>query len=244
MTQDIRFEFQKVKTASYALSLLSEERRNEILQAIADKLRIRSAKIISENAKDLELMSPEDPMIDRLLLTEERIQSMATDIENVIGLSSPLGTVHDQKILPNGLKIEKRVVPLGVVAVIYESRPNVTMDVFSLCFKTGNACILKGGKEAIHSNTALVNLILDVLHSHHIDPSSLYFLPPQKEATQVLFQSGLTRMKNLFACLIGLVAALPAISGCNTLKGAAKGVESIGSGLQKDVEKVEQTVTN
>lgn len=189
MTQDISAQLVKVKAASYPLSLLSEAKRNEILQALADKLRVRSKKILAENAKDLANMPADDPMYDRLLLDEERIQSMAAEVENVMRLASPLGTVRDQKTLPNGLKIEKRVVPLGVVAVIYESRPNVTIDVFTLCFKTGNACVLKGGKEALHSNAILVDIILEVLFAHYIDPASVYLLPASKEATQLILQA-------------------------------------------------------
>lgn len=189
MIENLRDDFQKVKIASYPLSLVTEAQRNDALQALADKLRLNADKILNENAKDLVNMPPEDPMVDRLLLTKERIEAIATDLENVIALSSPLNTSRDQKTLPNGLKIEKRVVPLGVVAVIYESRPNVTIDVFSLCFKTGNAVILKGGKEALHSNSVLVDLIQEVLKIHQIDPHSVYFLPPDKQATQFLLQA-------------------------------------------------------
>lgn len=189
MIQKLSEDLKKVKAASYPLSLLSEAKRNTILKSLAEKLRLHSDKILSENAKDLNKMSSEDPMIDRLLLTKERIEGVAADVENVIALSSPLNTSRDQKTLPNGLKIEKRVVPLGVVAVIYESRPNVTIDVFTLCFKTGNATILKGGKEAFHSNTVLVNLIQEVLKTHDIDPYSVFFLPPDKEATQFLLEA-------------------------------------------------------
>lgn len=189
MIEDIVRQLKKVKAASYSLNLLSEEQRNQVLQDLANKLRTKCKWILSENAKDLALMSNENPMHDRLLLTEERIYAIAADVENVMHLQSPLGSMRDQKVLPNGLKIEKCVVPLGVVAVIFESRPNVTIDVFTLCFKTGNACILKGGKEAIHSNAALVAIILDVLKTHNIDPASVYLLPAHKEAAHIVLQA-------------------------------------------------------
>jgi glutamate-5-semialdehyde dehydrogenase len=189
MIQDIVRELKKVKAASYSLSLLSAEQRNQVLQNLANKLRTKCKWILSENAKDLALMSNENPMYDRLLLTEERIYAIAADVENVMHLASPLGSLRDHKIMPNGLKIEKRVVPLGVVAVIFESRPNVTIDVFTLCFKAGNACILKGGKEAIHSNAALVAIILDALKTLNIDPASVYLLPAHKEAAHIVLQA-------------------------------------------------------
>ncbi len=144
-----------VKKASKELMAVSEEERTQVLLRLADNLRKNSPKISAENQKDLALMAEDDPRYDRLLLSEERIYSIANDVESVAQLSHPLGKVIEEKTMPNGLKIRRVSVPLGVVAVIYESRPNVTMDVFTLCFKTGNACVLKGGKEAQHSNANL-----------------------------------------------------------------------------------------
>lgn len=182
----------QVKAASYPLALMSESLRNQVLQSLADKLRASCATIIAENAKDLALMSPADPRVDRLLLNQERIAAMAKDIETVITLNAKLGSLYDETTRPNGLKIAKYKVPLGVVAVIYESRPNVTIDVFALCFKSGNATILKGGKEAYHSNLILVNLIQQVLAEYHIDQNSAYLLPIDREAThQVLNAVGI-----------------------------------------------------
>lgn len=176
-------DLKNAKAASYDLALLDDAQRNTVLQALADKLRANISLIETENAKDLAKMSQDNPMYDRLLLNESRINAIATDIESVIVLESPLGKKIDERVRPNGLRIEKIAVPLGVVAVIYESRPNVTIDVFTLCFKTGNACVLKGGKEADHSNRVLVSLVQDVLAAQDIDPRILFLLPPDRAAT-------------------------------------------------------------
>jgi glutamate-5-semialdehyde dehydrogenase len=192
MQQTIISELKKVKAISASLALLSEADRNQVLLALADKLRHSGSAILRENAKDLALMSPENPMRDRLLLTPERINAIASEIEAVVLLTSPLGQRHAHSVRPNGLKIEKQIVPLGVIAVIYESRPNVTIDVFSLCFKTGNAVVLKGGKEAQHTNSLLVQLIHEVLTAHSIDTDIVYLLPVNKDATHaVLHATGL-----------------------------------------------------
>lgn len=189
MTRDILNALQKVKIASHKLSLMDERQRNSVLQSVAHKLRKSHAEILAENAKDLACMPKESPLYDRLLLTPERLQASATDIESLISFPSLLGQKKEQKTMPNGLKIEKIIVPLGVVAVIYEARPNVTLDVFALCFKTGNACLLKGGKEASHSNTLLVKIIQDVLLAHNLDPDSVHLLSPDREATRLVLNA-------------------------------------------------------
>ena len=176
----------KVKKASYALEQLSEENRTLILRSLAANLRLAEVEIIRENQKDLALLSESDPKYDRLLLTEARIQAMADDIESVAALCHPNNVLIEENERPNGLRIQKRRVPLGVVAVIYESRPNVTIDVFTLCFKTGNACILKGGKEAFHSNQVLVSLILKTLRNHQQTSDVVYLMPPEREAMNTL----------------------------------------------------------
>jgi glutamate-5-semialdehyde dehydrogenase len=178
-----------VKAASYRLMLLSEEQRKEVLFSLASNLRAACQTIINENQKDLALMPKDDPRYDRLLLSEERISAIASDVELVASLPHPNANVIEEKSMPNGLRIQKISVPLGVVAVIYESRPNVTIDVFTLCFKTGNACVLKGGKEAYHSNMALVSVIKKTLQQHHIDKDSIYFLPVQRAATHALLEA-------------------------------------------------------
>ena len=182
-------QLKAVKETSHRLKLLTKIQRKEVLLNLAAHLRKASHKIIVENKKDLLLMEKEDPQYDRLLLSEERINAIADDVELIASLPDPLGSIIDEQLRPNGLRIQKVSVPLGVVAVIYESRPNVTIDVFSLCFKTGNACVLKGGKEAYHSNKYLVSLIHQSLQEHDISKSSVYLLPPEREATHQLLNA-------------------------------------------------------
>ena len=145
--------------------------------------------LLQENKKDLDRMDPADPKYDRLTLTAARIQDIANDIKNVAGLTSPLGAVLSDKTLPNGLHITKVRVPLGVVGVIYEARPNVTFDVFALCFKTGNISILKGGSDADFSNRAIISVIHSVLRSHGIDINAATLLPVEREATEALLNA-------------------------------------------------------
>jgi glutamate-5-semialdehyde dehydrogenase len=179
--------FEKVKRAGRTLDTLDDKRINEVFLAVAGAAETNASYIISENEKDLALMDPSDPRYDRLLLNKERIYAIARDIRNVAGLNSPLGRILSETIRPNGLRISRVSVPLGVVGVIYEARPNVTFDVFSLCFKSGNACILKGGSDAINSNTAIVKIIRDVLASKGIDQDILVLLPSGRdETTQLL----------------------------------------------------------
>src|SRR5690606_36193255 len=147
--------FEKVRQASRKLNLLPEEKINAILSDLADQTVAQSATILLENEKDLARMSPEDPKYDRLKLTKERIEGIAADIRNVIKLPSPLGKVLGEQTLDNGLELKKISVPLGVIGIIYEARPNVTFDVFSLCLKSGNALVLKGGSDAKDSNQAI-----------------------------------------------------------------------------------------
>lgn len=153
---------QKAVAAKYVLQTLSEERREDALKAVAEYFLICKQEILNANAKDMETGKANgmsEGMLDRLLLTDERVDAMAEGIMEVVKLPEPLGEVLEEFERPNGLKMTKIRVPLGVIGIIYESRPNVTADAFALCFKTGNAVILKGGKEAIHSNTAIVDVI-------------------------------------------------------------------------------------
>jgi glutamate-5-semialdehyde dehydrogenase len=179
--------FIKAKKASRALNVLKRDSIDKILLLIAEKAVETSKCIISENQKDLILMAESDPRYDRLILTEDRINSIASDIRNVADLPSPLGHILMKNTRANGLIISKISVPFGVVGVIYEARPNVTFDVFSLCFKSGNSCILKGGSDAICSNTAIVKLIREVLQKNGIDQDILTLLPAGRdETTQLL----------------------------------------------------------
>jgi glutamate-5-semialdehyde dehydrogenase len=179
--------FIKTKKASRALNILERDTIDKILLSIAEKAVENSKYIISENQKDLLMMSESDPRYDRLILTEDRINSIASDIRNVVDLQSPLGHILMKNTRENGLIISKISVPFGVVGIIYEARPNVTFDVFSLCLKSGNACILKGGSDAINSNTAIVKLIREVLQKNGIDQDILTLLPAGRdETTQLL----------------------------------------------------------
>lgn len=175
--------------ASRSLNLISAEKTNSVLLALADETERNCSDILEANAKDLEKMDRSNPLYDRLLLTPERIKSIAADIRNVATLPSPLGRILEQTKRPNGMLITKISVPIGVIGVIYEARPNVSFDVFSLCFKSGNACILKGGSDAHHSNSTIVELIKNVLRSHGLDEHIVTLLPAGREAASELMSA-------------------------------------------------------
>ncbi len=178
--------FHKAKEASRTLMLLTDEQRNEVLLKIADRAEAEADKLLAANALDLQKLEPSDPLYDRLLLTKERIQGIAADLRNVAQLPSPLGIISKERTLANGLYLRRISVPFGVIGVIFEARPNVCFDVFSLCFKSGNACILKGSHSAEESNRAIVNLIHEVLQDTGICVDVLALLPPTHEATAEL----------------------------------------------------------
>ena len=175
--------FERVKRASKSLALLSDTQRNEILNAVADAIIHHQARILEANAQDLAKMSKENPLYDRLQLTESRLEGIAADMRNVTTLPSPLGHITKQKTLPNGLRLCRVSVPFGVIGMIYEARPNVTFDVFSLCFKSGNACVLKGGKDADCSNREEVALIHEILEQYGVSKDVVALLPATHEAT-------------------------------------------------------------
>ena len=175
--------FKKVKRASKSLALLSDQQRNEILLAVADAIIDQQERILAANAADLAKMDQKNPLYDRLQLTEKRLADIAGDMRNVASLPSPLGHVTKEKTLPNGLRLHRVSVPFGVIGMIYEARPNVTYDVFSLCFKSGNACVLKGGSDADQSNQASVALIHEVLQRFGVNPDVVTLLPATHEAT-------------------------------------------------------------
>ena len=175
--------FERVKRASKSLALLTDEQRNEILNAVADAIINHKARILEANAQDLAKMSKGNPLYDRLQLTDSRLEGIASDMRNVATLPSPLGHVTKQKTLPNGLRLCRISVPFGVIGMIYEARPNVTFDVFSLCFKSGNACILKGGKDADCSNREEVALIHEILEQYGVSKDVVALLPATHEAT-------------------------------------------------------------
>ena len=175
--------FERVKRASKSLALLTDEQRNEILNAVADAIINHKARILEANAQDLAKMSKDNPLYDRLQLTDSRLEGIASDMRNVATLPSPLGHITKQKTLPNGLRLCRISVPFGVIGMIYEARPNVTFDVFSLCFKSGNACILKGGKDADCSNREEVALIHEILEQYGVSKDVVALLPATHEAT-------------------------------------------------------------
>ncbi|MBR2290929.1 MAG: glutamate-5-semialdehyde dehydrogenase [Prevotella sp.] len=177
---ELKETFERVKRASKSLALITDDQRNEILQAVADAIIDNKERILEANAKDLAKMDRQNPLYDRLQLTESRLEGIASDMRNVATLPSPLGHVTKQKTLPNGLRLCRVSVPFGVIGMIYEARPNVTFDVFSLCFKSGNACVLKGGKDADESNRAEVALIHEVIERYatsHLSPLTSHLSP-------------------------------------------------------------------
>lgn len=197
----MRLLFQKAKQASRTLMLLTDEQRSNVLLRLADRAEAETAKLLAANALDLQKLTPSDPLYDRLQLTPERIRGIAADLRNVARLPSPLGIISKERTLPNGLYLRRISVPFGVIGVIFEARPNVCFDVFALCFKSGNVCLLKGSHSADESNRAIVGLIHEVLReespSHPSlkgkEPSSfegelegVYLLPPTHEATAEL----------------------------------------------------------
>ena len=175
--------FERVKRASKSLAMLNDEQRNEILVAVADSIIDNKARILKANAQDLTKMEKSNPLYDRLQLTDSRLEGIASDMRNVATLPSPLGHITKQKTLDNGLRLCRISVPFGVIGMIYEARPNVTFDVFSLCFKSGNACVLKGGKDADCSNREEVALIHEVLERYGISKDVVALLPATHEAT-------------------------------------------------------------
>lgn len=181
--------FQAVQLASRKLALTDGQIVNQILSAVADEVVVCAADILEANRKDLLRMDPENPKYDRLKLTSERLAGIAQDMRNVVALPSPLGRVLDERIRPNGLHLRKISVPFGVIGVIYEARPNVSLDVFSLCLKSGSACILKGGSDADCSNRAIVQIIHEVLDRFGMDRHVVELLPADREATAALLHA-------------------------------------------------------
>lgn len=160
-----------------------------VLLQLAIEIVEQTDYLLRANKKDLDRMDPSDPKYDRLKLTAERIKNIAEEINYVAYLNSPCGEILSENIMPNGLHISKIRVPLGVVGIIYEARPNVTFDVFSLCFKTGNTCILKGGSDADFSNQAIIYIIQEVLTNHEIDVNVITLLPAEREAADALLNA-------------------------------------------------------
>lgn len=175
--------FHRVKEVSKELLLLTDEQRNNILLRIADRAESSMEQLLVANSIDLQKLEKTNPLYDRLLLTPERITSIVADLRKVASLPSPLGIVSKERTLTNGLYLRRVSVPFGVIGVIFEARPNVCFDVFSICFKSGNACVLKGSHSAEESNRAIVALIRDVLREADVPIDVLALLPPTHEAT-------------------------------------------------------------
>lgn len=180
---------EKARLASYDLNLLKTARLDAVLHAVADATEENMQFILSENRKDLDKMDPTNPKYDRLQLTENRVREIAKGIREVAALPSPLNLILEERVRPNGLKLQKISVPFGVIGIIYEARPNVSLDVFSLCFKSGNVCLLKGGSDAACSNRAIVDIIRDVLVKQNVNPDFVTLLPNEREATTELLNA-------------------------------------------------------
>ncbi|MCW4445057.1 glutamate-5-semialdehyde dehydrogenase [Vibrio splendidus] len=179
------------KDAAFHLATASTAQKNKALAIIADELEANAATILEANAKDIELgraAGLTDALLDRLLLNEERLTGIANDVRNVISLNDPVGSEIDSKVLENGMSLSRRRVPLGVVGVIYEARPNVTIDIAALCLKTGNASILRGGKETFFSNMELVKVIQSALEKAELPAASVQYIekPDRELVSQLL----------------------------------------------------------
>lgn len=179
-------DFRAIKQASRALALLEDKQRNLLLEHLANLTLSAEALLIEANRLDLKEMDANNPLYDRLLLTPDRLHGIASDMRHVASLPSPLGIITKERTLENGLFLRRVSVPFGVIGVIYEARPNVSFDVFSLCFKSGNACILKGSSNAFHSNEAIVSLIHQTLQAEGLPTDVVALMPPTHEATAEL----------------------------------------------------------
>ena len=180
---------QQAAKATHLLQTLTEEKVNKVLCDTAVALRLAADDILAANRRDLERMDPTNPKFDRLQLTSQRIEGIATDMQHVATLPSPLGNTLSFTTCPNGMTIRKLTVPFGVVGIIYEARPNVTADVFALCIKSGNVCVLKGGSDAENTNSKIVEVIHSVLEAHHIDTAVCTLLPSDRAATASLLSA-------------------------------------------------------
>jgi len=189
MKESIIQRLHAVQQASREIITLTDEAINRLLCDLADRIPAHQEAILTANKKDVERMDPADPMVDRLLLNQARLEAIAADIRNVASLTSPLDVVLEERVLKNGLGLKKVTVPIGVIGIIYEARPNVTFDVFALCLKSGNATVLKGGSDAMYSNIAIVELIHSVLKEHGINPDTIYLLPAEREAAAIMLNA-------------------------------------------------------
>jgi glutamate-5-semialdehyde dehydrogenase len=186
---DLQNQFALVQTASRTVQQIPHEKVDQILHDLADHIVANTEKILAANTLDLARMDESNPKYDRLLLNADRIKDIAAEMKNVANLPSPLGRILDERAMESGLHLTKISVPLGVIGIIYEARPNVTFDVFSLCFKSGNACILKGGSDAKDSNKAATELIQEVLTKHGVTTDAVFLMPPEREHVKTLLEA-------------------------------------------------------
>jgi len=189
MKEQILEELDKVVKASRTLVNISDGTVIKVLDELANRIELNSQEILKENQRDLDRMDKNDPKYDRLLLSQSRLQDIANDMRNVSSLMSPLGKIIEERNCSNSLNLKKITVPIGVIGIIYEARPNVTFDIFSLCLKSGNACVLKGGSDAEYSNIYNVELIKEVLRSFSIDENIIYLAPADREAVSVILEA-------------------------------------------------------
>lgn len=178
--------FSRAREASRTLLELTDSQRSAAITTLADLVETHRDELLAANSLDLARMSRSNPLYDRLQLTPERLAGIASDLRHVAALPTPVGEEVEHRTLPNGINLRKVRVPFGVIGVIYEARPNVTFDVFSLCLKSGNACILKGGHDADDSNRAAINLIHEALRLNGIPVDAATLLPSTHEATAAL----------------------------------------------------------
>ena len=181
--------FQQTKSVCKQLVSMNDEQRNQVLRNLSEAIHRDIPALLEANRSDLNRMDPDNPLYDRLQLTKDRLEAIAQDIRHVADLPSPLNRILKHTVLENGLDLQRISVPFGVIGVIYEARPNVTFDVFSLCFKAGNACLMKGGQDADASNQAIIKLIRQVLQQNNIDPAVATLLPSTHEATSEMLNA-------------------------------------------------------
>ena len=178
--------FAHAKSVAGQVARLSETARISLLEQLSAAIGSESETILTANQADLARMDPADPKYDRLLLNSARLAAISADIAHVAQLSSPLNLVLEERTVSSGLRLKRVSVPIGVVGMVYESRPNVTLDVAALCLKSGNVAVLKGGSDAADTNAALAKVIGDVLERNGVDRGAVTMLPPEREATQAL----------------------------------------------------------
>jgi glutamate-5-semialdehyde dehydrogenase len=187
--EQLKRNLRSTREASRTLAAFSDDQIRAVLQTLARKILSHSDQLLEANRSDLSRMDPEDPKYDRLLLNTGRLTAIANDMVHVSTLESPVGQVLERRLLENGLKLEKVTVPMGVIAVIYESRPNVTFDVFALCLKTKNACVLKGSRDAHDSNLAALRLIHESLQEHGLKPEVAFLTPADRSALPLVLEA-------------------------------------------------------